>query len=127
MILRMSKCCATDDLARALDKARQAHDRQQTPASYVALLEAEVAFLRAWGRAECARRDRTIRRERARATEIGKRLQEARSAERDREQETLQTLDLLQSPRQPRRGARPLQPREAAPQLPGLDLAEVGP
>jgi len=102
-----------DDLARALDRARSAHERRPSPEAYVALLEAEVAFLRAWGRAECAQRDRAIRWERARASEIGRRL--------------IQTLDLLKSARQSRRSVRPLQPREAAPQLPGLDLAEVGP
>lgn len=66
-----------DDLAAALGRARAAHERRPDDHRlYAAMLEAEVAYLAA----ELARRDRALGRERMRAAEIGKRLQEARSA-----------------------------------------------
>lgn len=64
-----------DDLAAALGRARAAHERRPDDHRlYAAMLEAEVAYLAA----ELARRDRALGRERMRAAEIGKRLQEAR-------------------------------------------------
>lgn len=64
-----------DDLARALDRARARHGRRpDDPAAYVALLEAQVAYLSAELAALNRRAGREVARERSRSAEIGRRL-----------------------------------------------------
>ena len=123
-----------DDLAAALGRARAAHERRPDDHRlYAAMLEAEVAYLNA----ELARRDRAFQRERMRAAEIGRRLQEASSAgRRDRDKQDAArgaatgTRDLArqsavggrQSALQPRRRRRAAIPAG----VPLLDFAGVG-